>query len=48
MVADMARQGIGNDDRLFRERDEWMGRVLRCGERKIANVATIVSPSCRA
>ena len=28
MIVDVARHGIGKDDRLFRDREEWMGRVF--------------------
>ena len=48
MMDDVARQGTGNEDRLFRDRAAWMGRVLRCGERKMVRVAAVVSEVWRS
>lgn len=39
MESEVASAGMGNEERLLRARVEWVDKVLRCGERKMASVA---------
>jgi hypothetical protein len=36
---DVAKQGMGKEERLLRSSWAWMGRVLMCGEKKVIRVA---------
>lgn len=39
MESEVARAGMGKEERLLRARVEWVERVLRWGERKMVRVA---------